>query len=56
MPWIPTGERYGLLTPHRDGTRFVVRADEKLIAFLELAWPIRLDVKGDSQIVFLEES
>jgi hypothetical protein len=24
IPWIPTAERYGLLTPHRDGKRLVV--------------------------------
>jgi hypothetical protein len=34
---IPTGERPGLQTHIRDnGKRFVVRADEKLTAFLEL--------------------
>ena len=34
---IRTGERSGLLDAHRDdGKRFVVRADEKLTAFLEL--------------------
>jgi hypothetical protein len=34
---MPTGERSGLLTAHRDdGKRFVVRADEKLTAFVEL--------------------
>ena len=34
---IPTGERSGLLDAHRsDGKRFVVRADEKLTAFIEL--------------------
>jgi hypothetical protein len=44
------------LTPHRDGTRFRVRADEILIAFVEVAWPIRLDAKGDTQIVFSEQS
>jgi hypothetical protein len=27
-----------------------------LTAFLEFAWPIRLDAKGDTQIVFAEES
>jgi hypothetical protein len=30
-----------IVDAHRDGMRFVVRADEKLTAFLELAWPIR---------------
>jgi hypothetical protein len=33
---IPTGERSGSQTAHRgDGKRFVVRADEKLTAFME---------------------
>jgi len=38
QPWIPTDERSGLLT-HIAMTekRFVVRADENLTAFLELA-------------------
>jgi hypothetical protein len=37
QPWIPTGERSSLLTPiATHGKRFVVRADEKLTAFLEL--------------------
>jgi len=34
---IPTGERSGIADAHRDdGKRFVVRADEKLTAFVEL--------------------
>jgi hypothetical protein len=34
---IPTGERFGLLTRIvTKGKRFVVRADEKLTAFMEL--------------------
>ncbi len=34
---IPTGKRSGLQTHHRDdGKRFVVRAEEKLTAFVEL--------------------
>jgi hypothetical protein len=34
---ILAGEQSGLLTAHRDdGKRFVVRADEKMTAFLEL--------------------
>ena len=34
---IPTGERSGIADAHRgDGKRYVVRADEKLTAFLEL--------------------
>ena len=37
QPWIPTGEQPGLLNAHRgDGKRFVVHAEEKLTAFLEL--------------------
>jgi hypothetical protein len=40
--WIPTGERSGLQTHIRDdGKRFVVRADEKLTAFVELETAIR---------------
>ena len=38
-----------IVDAHRDGTRFLVRADEKLTAFLELEWPIRLDAKGGGQ-------
>jgi len=35
--WILAGERSGLLMLHRgDGKRYVVRADEKLTAFMEL--------------------
>jgi hypothetical protein len=35
--WIPTGERSGLqMHIAYNGKRFVVRADEKLTAFLEL--------------------
>jgi hypothetical protein len=35
--WIPTGEQSGSLTAIAgDGQRFVVHADEKLTAFLEL--------------------
>jgi hypothetical protein len=30
------GERIWIADAHRDGKRFVVRADEKLIAFVEL--------------------
>ena len=37
QPWLPTGERSGLHDAHRDdGKRFVVQAEEKLTAFLEL--------------------
>jgi hypothetical protein len=37
QPLIPTGERSGLLNAHRgDGQRFIVHADDKLTAFLEL--------------------
>jgi hypothetical protein len=39
---ILAGERPGLLDAHRDdGKRFVVRADEKLTAFIEMEWAIR---------------
>ena len=50
------GRTIWIIDAHRDGTRFIVRADEKVTAFLELTWPIRLDAKGGTQIVFLEES
>ena len=39
---IPTGEQSGLLARQRDdGKRFVVRADEKLTAFVELESGVR---------------
>jgi hypothetical protein len=42
QPWILAGERSGLLTLiAADGKRFVVRADEKLTAFLELDSVVR---------------
>jgi hypothetical protein len=50
------GRKIWIVDAHRDRTRFVVRADEELTAFLELAWPIQLDAKGDTQIVFAEAS
>jgi hypothetical protein len=34
--WIPTGEQSGIADAHRDGKRFIVRADEKLTASHEL--------------------
>jgi len=35
--WVAKGERSGLLDAHcGDGKRFIVRADEKLTAFMEL--------------------
>jgi hypothetical protein len=37
-----TGERSGFSDAHRDGKRFVVHADEKLSAFLELEAAIRV--------------
>jgi len=44
---IPTGEQSGLLTRiGATGRRFVVRADEKLMAFLELESAIRLPRLG----------
>ena len=36
QPWILRGEQSGLLTHTATGKRFVVRADEKLSAFVEL--------------------
>jgi hypothetical protein len=37
QPLMPTGERSGFADAHRDdGKRFIVRADDKLSAFLEL--------------------
>jgi hypothetical protein len=39
--WIPTGEQSGLQTHRNNGKRFVVRADEKLTAFVELESTIR---------------
>jgi hypothetical protein len=38
---IPTGERSGIADAHRDRKRFIVHADEKLTAFLELETAIR---------------
>jgi hypothetical protein len=34
--WTPTGEQSGLFTRRATGKRFIVRADEKLTALLEL--------------------
>ena len=40
MGWVSERDDYGrtvwLVDAHRDGRRFVVRADEKLTAFVEL--------------------
>jgi hypothetical protein len=36
QPWIPKGEQPGLLMHIATGKRFVVRAGEKLTAFIEL--------------------
>ena len=33
---IPTGEQIWIVDAHREGKRFIVRADEKLTAFAEL--------------------
>jgi hypothetical protein len=38
---IPTGERIWIADAHRGGQRFIVRADEKLTAFMELESEIR---------------
>jgi len=45
-----------IVDAHGDGKRFIVRADEKLTAFIELAWPIRLDAKGRGQNRFEEKT
>jgi hypothetical protein len=36
QPWILAGERFGLLMHIAPESRFIVRADEKLTAFVEL--------------------
>jgi hypothetical protein len=36
------GERSWIVEAHRDGTCFVARVDEQLIALVELEWPIRV--------------
>jgi hypothetical protein len=42
QPWIPTGRTIWIADAHRDdGKRFVMRAHEKLTAFLELEAAIR---------------
>jgi hypothetical protein len=42
QPWIPRGETIWIVDAHRgDGKRFVVRADEKLTAFLEVESAVR---------------
>ena len=42
QPPIPKGEQYCIADAHRgDGKRFVVQADEKLTAFVELEAAIR---------------
>jgi len=38
---IPTGKQSGLHAHRDDGKRFVVRADEKLTAFMELESAVR---------------
>jgi hypothetical protein len=43
------GQTMFTVDAHRDGKRFIVRADEKLTAFLELDWAIRAaELKSDS--------
>jgi hypothetical protein len=41
QPWTATGETIFVADAHRDGQRFIVRADEKLTAFVELESAIR---------------
>jgi len=49
QPWIAGGRTIWIVDAHRDdGKRFVVRADEKLTAFLELESAIQLDTPGIS--------
>jgi hypothetical protein len=40
---------------HRDGKRFVVRADEKLTAFMEFESAIGLTRKGGGHIAFSQK-
>jgi len=35
-PWIAKGRTIWIVDAHRDGKRFIVRADELLTAFVEL--------------------
>jgi len=42
---IPNGRTIWIADAHRDGRRFVVHADEKLIAFMELESAIRQSVQ-----------
>jgi len=49
---IPTGDRPGFADAHRDdGKRFVVRADERLTAFLELEAAIRDSATAIAELV-----
>jgi hypothetical protein len=48
QPWIVTGDPSGLFDAHRDGQRFIVRADEKLSAFLELERAICLRLLSEN--------
>jgi hypothetical protein len=36
QPWVAKGRTIGSVDAHRGGRRFIVRADEKLNAFVEL--------------------
>ena len=55
QPLISRGKQSGLTDAHRgDGKRFVVRADEKLTAFLDLERVARDEVKPHPCAVFLE--
>src|SRR5215475_11666323 len=45
QPWTPTDVRFFVADAHRDdGKHFIVRADEKLTAFLELEAAIRREL------------
>jgi hypothetical protein len=49
--WLARGARSGSQTPHRDGKRFVVRADEKLTAFIELESSTSEIAQSDGMVV-----
>ena len=50
------GRTIWIVDAHRDdGKRFVVHADEKLTAFIELEWAIGLTRKGGGHIAFSQK-
>ena len=51
QPWIPTARTIWIADVHRgDGQRHVVRADEKLTAFLELERAVCIHLLTDKEI------